>query len=88
MLGTGGMDPPFLTVALDGAEWSASSPYRFTPRQIASTALWIGGWVRTRASLHTEEKKNSAFAENRTPAFQRVTCRYADWGISASAFFI
>jgi hypothetical protein len=29
--GSGGIAPPFLTSALDGGEWSASRPCRFTP---------------------------------------------------------
>jgi hypothetical protein len=30
--GSGGIAPPFLTLALVGGEWLASHPYRFTPR--------------------------------------------------------
>jgi hypothetical protein len=33
--GSGGIATPFLTSALDGGEWSASSPGRFTPREIS-----------------------------------------------------
>jgi hypothetical protein len=39
-----------LTSALDGGEWSASRPGRFTPRERASGTHWIGGWVGPRAS--------------------------------------
>jgi hypothetical protein len=35
----------FLTSALDGGEWSASSPDRFTLRERAPGTHWIGGWV-------------------------------------------
>jgi hypothetical protein len=31
--GTGGIDPRILTPALDGGEWTASRPGRFTPRE-------------------------------------------------------
>jgi hypothetical protein len=34
-----------LTSALDGDEWSATLPGRFTPRERASGTHWIGGWV-------------------------------------------
>jgi len=33
------------TSALDGGEWSASRPGRFTPRERAPGTRWIGGWV-------------------------------------------
>jgi len=35
----------FLTSALDGGEWSASRPDRFTPRERVPVTHWIGGWV-------------------------------------------
>jgi hypothetical protein len=34
-----------LTSALDGSEWSASRPARFTPRERAPSTHWIGSWV-------------------------------------------
>jgi hypothetical protein len=39
----------FLTSALDGGEWLASRPGRFTPRERAPGAHCIGGWVDPRA---------------------------------------
>jgi hypothetical protein len=44
-LGSGGIAPPFLTLALDGGEWSASHPCRFTPAETAPLTHWIGGWT-------------------------------------------
>jgi hypothetical protein len=38
-----------LTSALDGDEWSASRPGRFTPRESDPGTHWIGGWVGHRA---------------------------------------
>jgi hypothetical protein len=38
-----------LTSALDGGEWSASRPGRFTSRERAPGTHWIGGWVGPRA---------------------------------------
>jgi hypothetical protein len=37
----------FLTLALDGGEWSASRPSCFTPRERAPGTHWIGDWVGT-----------------------------------------
>jgi hypothetical protein len=44
---TGGVEeiiaPSFLTSALEGDEWSAFRPGRFTPGEIAPGIHWIGG---------------------------------------------
>jgi hypothetical protein len=40
-----------LTSALDGGEWPASRPDRFTLREWAPHTHWIWGWVSRRASL-------------------------------------
>jgi hypothetical protein len=45
------MDPLFFTSALDGGEWSASRPSRFTPG-----THWKGGWVGSRAGRCGEDK--------------------------------
>jgi hypothetical protein len=55
--GSGGIAPPFLTSALDGGEWSASRPGRFTPKKKVTGGHWIGGWVGPRAVLDAVEKK-------------------------------
>jgi hypothetical protein len=47
----------FLTSALDGGEWSASRPGRFTPREGAPVTHWIGGWVGPRAVLDAVVKR-------------------------------
>jgi hypothetical protein len=46
-----------LTSALDGGEWSASRPGRFTPREGAPGTRWIGDWVGTRAVLDAVLKR-------------------------------
>jgi hypothetical protein len=46
-----------LTLVLDGGEWSASRPGRFTPIERASGTHWIGGWVGPRAVLDAVVKK-------------------------------
>jgi hypothetical protein len=52
-MGSGGIAPPFLTSALDGLEWSASRPGRFTPSRKAAGTQWIGGWMGTEIRLDT-----------------------------------
>jgi hypothetical protein len=47
----------FLTSALDGGEWSASRPGRFTPRERAPRTHWIGDWVDPRADLDLVSKR-------------------------------
>jgi hypothetical protein len=48
--------PAFLAYALDGGEWSALRPCRFT-----TGTYWIGGWVNSRDALDfMENKKNVA----------------------------
>jgi hypothetical protein len=37
--------------ALEGVEWSASHPGRFTSRERARSTHWIGGWVGSRDGL-------------------------------------
>jgi hypothetical protein len=46
-----------LTSALDGDEWSASHPGRFTPKERASGTHWIGGWMGPRAVLDAVVKR-------------------------------
>jgi hypothetical protein len=47
----------FLTSALDGGEWSASRPCRFTPRERAPGIHWIGGWMGPRGGLDAVVKR-------------------------------
>jgi hypothetical protein len=66
-----------LTSALDGGEWSASRPDRFTLRERVPGTHWVGGWVGPRAVLDAVEKKKipSPLRESnlRTPIVQRYT---------------
>jgi hypothetical protein len=57
---------------LDGGEWSASRPGRFTPGVRAPTTPWVGGWVVPRAGLDAVTKKFPAPAKYRTPVVQPV----------------
>jgi hypothetical protein len=53
--GSEGIAPPFLTLALDGGESSASRAGRFTPKEITPSTHWTGSWVGPRASLDAME---------------------------------
>jgi hypothetical protein len=58
-MGNGGIAPPFLISILDGGEWSASLPRRFTTRETAPGTHWIGDWVGPRAGMDAVEKVKS-----------------------------
>jgi hypothetical protein len=63
-----------MKTCIDGGEWSASSPERFT-----SGSHWIGAWVGPRAGLDAMEKRKSCvLAENRTSGAQPVARCYTD----------
>jgi hypothetical protein len=76
-----------LTSALDGGEWSASRPGRFTPKERAPGTHWIGGWMGPRAVVEAVVKRKipSPRRESnpRTPIVQSVAQRYTDWAITA-----
>jgi hypothetical protein len=76
-----------LTSALDGGEWSASRPGRFTPRERAPGTHWIGGWVGPRAVLDAVVKRKiptSHWESNpRTSIVQPVAQHYTTWAIMA-----
>jgi hypothetical protein len=61
MCGSGDLAPPFLTSILDGGEWSASRPSRFSPREGNFDIYWIGDWLDYRAVLNDEEYKKNLF---------------------------
>jgi hypothetical protein len=50
-MGSGGETPPFFTSSLDGSEWLASRPGRFTPKETAPDIHWVGGLAVPRDSL-------------------------------------
>jgi hypothetical protein len=75
-----GTAPPFLTSALDGGEWSASRPDRFTPGERSPGTHWIGGLVGPQP-VWTLWRSSPAHTEDRTSAFQPVARRYTDCAI-------
>jgi hypothetical protein len=63
----------FLTSALDGGEWSASRPGRFTTRENVPSIHWTGGWVYSIVGLDAVAKRKiPAPAENQTSVVQPV----------------
>jgi hypothetical protein len=85
--GSGGIAPRILTSALDGGEWSASRPGRFTPRGITARTHWVWGWVGPRAGMDMVSKTEipSPRRESKPdhPIVQPVANRYTDWAIPA-----
>jgi hypothetical protein len=73
------------TLALDGGEWLASRPGRFTPRERAPGTQWTGGWVDPRAVLDAVVKRKIPSpcrdSNPKTPIVQPVAQRYTDWAI-------
>jgi len=62
----------FLTSVLDGGEWSASLPGRFTHGGVTVTHC-IGGWMGSRTCLDAvENRRISTLAGNRIPVVQPV----------------
>jgi hypothetical protein len=47
-----------MTSALDGVDWSALRPSRFTPKEIIPGTNWVGGWEGSQVGLNVmvEEK--------------------------------
>jgi hypothetical protein len=76
-----------LTSALDGGEWSAPCPCRFTPRERAPATHYIGSWVGPRTVLDAIVKRRILSPRRgsnpRTPIVQPVAQRYTDWAITA-----
>jgi hypothetical protein len=62
----------FLTLALDGGEWSASRPGRFTPREGTFVTHWLRGYMGLSGGLDVAKKKIPALTGKRTPIFQPV----------------
>jgi hypothetical protein len=65
--GSGGITPPFLTLLLDGGEWSVPCPGRFIPCEIVPGTHWIRGWVGPRASLDIVDKRKSCSCQVSNP---------------------
>jgi hypothetical protein len=76
----------YLISALDGGEWSASLPGRFTSTERTPDTQWIWGWGGLRAVLDAVVKRRISsprqVSNPRTPIVQPVAQRYTDWPIT------
>jgi hypothetical protein len=54
--------PPFLTLALDGDECSASRPHRFIPWERGLGTYCVGRWAGPTVSVDNVEKRNILFS--------------------------
>jgi len=61
-----------LTLALDGAKWSASCPGHYIPRARASGTHWIGSCVGPRAGLDEGVKRKIPLPGIKLPIIQQI----------------
>jgi hypothetical protein len=54
---SGGIVPPFLTLALYRGEWLASHPDHSIPGERGTSTYRVGGWVDPRISLDAVQKR-------------------------------
>jgi hypothetical protein len=64
--GIGGIAPEFLTIALDGGEWSFSHPYHLISGKIFTGTICVGGWVDLSARLDVGRSEKSVRNPNLT----------------------
>jgi hypothetical protein len=76
---------PFLNSALDGGEWSASNPCRFTPGERVPITYWIGGWAGPRVGLDAAEKRKILYCQGSNP--DRPAHLSSDWVIPTPFLF-
>jgi hypothetical protein len=81
--GSGGIAPPFMSLALDRDDVSASRAYSFTTRERTPGIHWIGGWVDPRVGLDVLVKRKILHCRElnlghltHSPSLYRL--RYAD----------
>jgi len=68
----------YLTLVLDGGEWSASHTSHFTPREKAPSSHWLGVWEGPRAVLGVGQREFLAPAEIQTPIIHPVVSCYTN----------
>jgi hypothetical protein len=72
----------FITLALDGGEWSASYPAAFIPGERTPGTHWAGGCMGPRAGLDTEARRKILLPlpgiKHRSPVVQSIARHYTD----------
>jgi hypothetical protein len=92
VLGSEGITPPFLTLALYGDGWPVSRPGPLSPGETEPGARYVRGWMCRCGGLNAVENRKKSLApdENRNP-FRRSSSpevnRYTDWAISNGEIF-
>jgi hypothetical protein len=84
-IGNGGMAPPFLTLALDGDDWSTSRSGRFSPTEVAPATNCMEDCMESVWTLQRREKF-LAPTGNRTPtprSSRPLLSRYTGSGVPA-----
>jgi hypothetical protein len=66
-VGSEDITPTLFTSALDGYEWSASSPDCFIPGEISPCIQWMGDWVGPRAGLDPMVKRKILYLSGTEP---------------------
>jgi hypothetical protein len=73
--GTGGIALPFLTLALDGGEWSATHLYHFTPGERTPVPIeWKLGEPQSQSVQYGEKKKLSPLSEIKRRLLSHPAC--------------
>jgi hypothetical protein len=68
----------FLTLAIDGGEWSASRPAALYSKETIHRTHWIeAGWTSELVWTQRLEEKSFSSAGDRTPIVQSVIRHYA-----------
>jgi hypothetical protein len=78
-----------LISALDGGEWSALRPGRFTPTERVPDTHWIGGWEGPRASMDVVAriKKSQPLSGIECRSSSPQPSRYTNWSAAAPTCF-
>jgi hypothetical protein len=77
----------FLTLALDGGEWSASHPGSVLPweKDPPIPTEQEAGWAPEPVWMQRLEEKSSASVGDQTPVIQSIVRHYTDWATPAPA---
>jgi hypothetical protein len=72
---------------LDGGEWSALRPGRFTSGERVHSTHWIGSWMGLGTGLDAVEKRKLSSPCRESNSNSPLVSRYPDWVIPASVWY-